>query len=88
MTALGLLLLALAVGVALWFGAATPLGAVVFQLDPPLLNTLQAGVQRRLAPELWDSVILPVLQAPAWGMPAALGALFLLFGLVRQRRHA
>jgi ABC-type branched-subunit amino acid transport system permease subunit len=84
---LGVLLLALAGGIAAWFGSATPLGAVVFQLHPPFLNTLQAGVQRRLAPELWNDVFLPVLEQPGWLVPALLGALLLLIGLLRRRRR-
>ncbi|MBU8540054.1 hypothetical protein [Falsiroseomonas tokyonensis] len=70
---------------ALWFGGGTPLGAVIFRLWPAFLNTLQAGVQRRIAPELWDWVFLPVLEAPSWLVPAALGALLLLAGLARRR---
>jgi MYXO-CTERM domain-containing protein len=84
---LAVALLALAGGLAAWFGAGTPLGAVIFQLHPPFLNTLQAGVQRRIAPELWNDVMLPVLEAPSWLVPAVLGALFLLLALLRRRRH-
>jgi len=85
---IGALLLGLAAGIAAWFGPGAPLGAVIFALYPPLLNTFQAGVQRRLSPELWDAVILPVLEAPGWLIPAMLGALFLLLGMRRGRRRA
>ena len=82
----GLSLLAAAAALAVWFGPGTPLGAVIFGLWPAFLNTFQAGVQRRLAPELWDVVILPMLEWPSWVVPAALGLLFLLIG--RRRRRA
>jgi hypothetical protein len=67
-----------------WFGWATPLGAAIFRIWPEFLNTFQAGVQRRVLPELWDVAILPVLEAPVWVVPAVLGALFLLLGLRRR----
>lgn len=81
----GLLLLAVAAALAAGFGPGTPLGAVIFRFWPAFLNTFQAGVQRRLAPELWDLVILPLLEWPSWVVPAALGLLFLLIGLRRRR---
>ncbi|MDO9502414.1 hypothetical protein [Falsiroseomonas sp.] len=59
---------------------------MIFGIWPEFLNTLQAGVQRRILPELWDWVFLPVLEAPAWVVPAVLGALLLLAGLARRRR--
>jgi hypothetical protein len=80
-------LLALAGGIALGFGPWTPLGGVIFELYPPFLNTLQAGVQRRLAPELWDLVFLPMLTAPAWLIPFILGDLLLVIGILRRRRR-
>lgn len=88
MRILGFLMLALAAGLAGWFGAATPLGGVIFRLAPPFLNTLQAGVQRNLAPWLWDSVFLPVLEAPSWVVPAVLGLLLLLVSRRRRARRA
>jgi hypothetical protein len=75
-----------AMGLAAWFGPFTPLGAAIFQVAPPFLNTLQAGVQRRLSPELWDSVFLPVLEAPVWVIPFAIGAVLVLIGVLRRRR--
>lgn len=87
MILLGALLLALAGGIAVWFGPAAPLGAVIFAIHPPFLNTLQAGIQRRLAPELWNDVILPVLEWPGWLLPLLLGGLLLLPVLLRRRRR-
>ncbi|PWS36254.1 hypothetical protein DFH01_13800 [Falsiroseomonas bella] len=87
MIILAAMLLALAGGIAIWFGPWTPLGALIFELYPPFLNTLQAGVQRRIAPELWDLVFLPVLTAPAWVIPFVLGDLLLVIGILRRRRR-
>lgn len=78
-----LLLLALLLGLYVGFGE--PLGAVLFRLDPALLNTMQAGIQRRLAPSLWNDFVLPVIEQPVWVVPAALGALFLLLSAFRRR---
>ncbi|WP_135466894.1 hypothetical protein [Crenalkalicoccus roseus] len=82
----GLLLLALAAGLGLRLGWGEPLGAALFRLDPGLLNMAQAGIQRRLAPWLWDDVLLPVLEQPSWLVPAVLGALLLLAAALRRRR--
>ncbi len=81
----GLALLAAAAALAGWFGPGTPLGAVIFGIWPAFLNTFQAGVQRRLAPELWDYMILPLLEWPSWVVPAVLGAALLVIGLRRRR---
>ena len=84
MRLIGLALLALAAGLYLGFGS-DPLGAVLFRLDPGLLNLVQAVVQRYLLPMIWDDLLLPVLEAPAWVAPAGLGAALTLFGWVRAR---
>ncbi|WP_372621821.1 hypothetical protein [Falsiroseomonas sp.] len=87
MRILGVVLLVLAGGIAAWFGPGAPLGAAIFAIHPPFLNTFQAGVQRRLSPELWNDVFLPVLEWPGWLIPLLLGALFLAIGLLRRRRR-
>jgi hypothetical protein len=46
---------------------------------------VQAGVQRYLLPMLWDDVLLPVLEAPAFVAPAVLGVVLTLFGWMRAR---
>ena len=84
MRLIGLALLALAVGLFAIFGG-DPLGAVLFRLDPGLLNLVQAVVQRYLLPMIWDDLLLPVLEAPAWVVPAILGGAMTLFGWVRAR---
>jgi hypothetical protein len=87
MIIIGGALVLLAGALALLRGPWAPLGALIFELHPPFLNTLQAGVQRRLAPELWDLVFLPVLTAPAWLIPFILGDLLLVIGILRRRRR-
>ncbi len=82
---LGVLFLALAALAAGAFGPGAPLGAAIYLLAPAFLNTLQAGVQRRLAPWLWDSVLLPVLVAPSWLPFAVIGVLLLLLALAMAR---
>jgi hypothetical protein len=84
MRLIGLVVLFLAIGLYAFFGA-DPLGAVLFRLDPGLLNLVQAVVQRYLLPMIWDDLLLPVLEAPAWVVPAILGAALTLFGWVRAR---
>lgn len=64
-----LLLLALLLLVAAAVAAVTnagALGAAWFRADPGSLNTLQAGVQRYIAPGLWTFAFVPVLRQPAW----------------------
>jgi hypothetical protein len=84
MRLIGLALLALAVGLFAVFGG-DPLGALLFRLDPGLLNLVQAVVQRYLLPMIWDDLLLPILEAPAWVVPAILGGALTLFGWMRAR---
>ena len=83
----GVVLLVAALGLGLWAGFGTPLGAALFRLDPALLNMTQAGIQRHLTPWLWDEVVLPVLEQPVWVVPAVLGVLLLLLAALRRRRR-
>jgi hypothetical protein len=84
MRLIGIALLALAVEISMAIGG-DPLGAVLFRLDPGLLNLVQAVVQRYLLPMIWDDVLLPVLEAPAWVVPAVLGGALFLIGWNRAR---
>ncbi|MBW8270662.1 hypothetical protein [Caldovatus aquaticus] len=85
--ALGIAFLLLAAVPAGVLGPSAPLGEAIYRLYPPFLNTFQAGVQRHLAPWLWDDVLLPVLVLPSWVPFAAVGLLLLALGGVRRRRH-
>lgn len=86
MRLLGYGLVVFAGWIALWYGGRTPLGAVIYTFYPPFLNTLQAGVQRRISPELWDLGILPVLETPGWLLPLAIGAICIVLPAANRRR--
>jgi hypothetical protein len=64
--------------------AFTPLGKIWAAIDTTSLQLLQAGVQRHVAPWLWDYVIQPVLEAPAALDFFVLGAILAL--IFRRRR--
>lgn len=64
----------------------SPLGKVWFELDPASLNMLQAGIQRRVAPWLWEDVMQPVLIWPAAPV-LALAGMALLLATRRRRDH-
>jgi hypothetical protein len=70
--------------------AMRPLGAFWYWIDPGSLNLVQAVVERYLLPELWDPVIVAVLQQPAvfvLAVPAfVLLALCLIIRLWRRWR--
>ena len=58
---------------------ARSLGEWWFALHKSSLNGAQAGIQRYVAPWLWDPVMVSVLQLPAWILPAfAAAALWVL----------
>lgn len=61
-----------------------PLGQLWFEIDPATLNMLQAGIQRRIAPWLWEDAIQPVLTWPAWPVLLALGLALILLGRARR----
>ena len=50
-----------------------PLGSLLYSINAAFLNALQAGIQRHVAPWLWDHVAVPILIRPAWLLPAAGG---------------
>lgn len=59
------------------------LGELWFKIHPASLNGAQAGIQRYIAPWLWEPGITTILRAPGWvvfGVPAVL-----LLWLCRQR---
>jgi hypothetical protein len=68
----------------------TPLGQTWYDWSPSTLNALQAGVQRRLAPWLWDPGLVTVLLWPTAAVLIGLGVLvWLLAGIggARMRRR-
>jgi hypothetical protein len=68
-----------------------PLGQLWFELDPPSLNMAQAGIQRHVAPWLWEDVVQPLLELPAWPVLGLAGlglAGLAILGISRSRRRA
>lgn len=61
-----------------------PLGQLWFEINPASLNMLQAGIQRRIAPWLWEDAIQPVLTWPAWPVLLALGLALIALGRIRR----
>jgi hypothetical protein len=59
-------------------------GELWYALDPGSLNLLQAGIQRRLWPELWDPGLVTVLLWPAVAVLGALGLVLFLLGARRR----
>ena len=61
------------------------LGEMWFKLHTPSLNGAQAGIQRYVAPWLWEPVITTILLWPGWlvfGIPGVLASV-----LCRKRRR-
>ncbi len=81
-----LLFFASALLMALMLGPWWPLGAVLYRINASALNSLQAGVQRHIWPPLWDGLFVPLLNMPAWALPALLGACFLMAAALRPGR--
>lgn len=61
------------------------LGQIWYEHHPHSLNTAQAGIQRYVAPWLWEPGIVTILRWPGWlvfGVPGILAA-----ALCRKRRR-
>ncbi len=79
----GALLLLLTIAVVVWnsmqgFEILAPLGQTWFSISAGTLNGLQAGVERYISPELWDSYLAPMLHWPALWFPLVPGLIFTL----------
>ena len=57
-------------------------GELWYRLAPEAPNTVQAVIQRRLYPALWDDVVLPLLLWPAPLVLIAFAALMAAVGLL------
>jgi len=88
-------LLVAGLALALWLGNqnfSLVAGQIWYQLDQGSLNFIQTLLQRHLHPALWDYVLLPLLQRPAYeAIPIAfLSPLLLglaLLVIFRRRDH-
>jgi len=86
-----------AAALALWLGGqnfALVAGQLWYQLDSESLNLTQVLVQRYLHPALWDYVLLPLLQKPAYQAlsiaflcPFVLGIVLVVVFRRRERRR-
>mgnify|MGYP003332445125 CR=1 FL=1 len=56
-----------------------PAGLLWYEMDSASLNSVQSFMQRYIHAGLWDSVIVPLLNRPAW---EALAFLVLFFAIV------
>ena len=64
--------------------AMAPLGELLFDLNPALLNQMQAGIERNLHPVFWDPIVQSLLLVPGWIVVGALGAALVLLGRKRE----
>jgi len=63
------------------------LGGVWYMVHHASLNASQAGIQRYVAPWLWDPVIISILVQPAWVIAGPIGTALLWLGWTRKKRH-
>ncbi|MGD0722939.1 MAG: hypothetical protein ABR970_18035 [Roseiarcus sp.] len=61
----------------------TPMGATAYWAFPNKFPLMQAFVERRISPVLWDPILLRFLMLPTWAVLGALGAA--LFYALRRR---
>ena len=86
-----------AIALALWLEGqnfALVAGQLWYQIDVDSLNLTQVVVQRYLHPALWDYVLLPLLQRPAYQaipiafvVPFSIGVALLVIFRKRERRR-
>lgn len=60
-------------------------GTIWAVIDRPSLSLTQAGIERHVAPWLWDPVMLTLLTSPLWLILAIPGVFFLLISHWRKR---
>lgn len=64
------------------------LGTNWYALHPTSLQLAQPAIQRYLTPELWDSVIQPLLLTPAALLFGGIGIFFSLLHIIFSRRRS
>ena len=60
-------------------------GTIWAVIDRPSLGLTQVGIERYVAPWLWDPVMLTLLTSPLWLVLAIPGLFFLLISRWRRR---
>ena len=76
-------LLSALLGVGLWVSGEdvlVPAGQLWYEMDSASLNSVQSFIQRYIHAGLWDSVIVPLLNRPAWEAVAILVLFFAIGG--------
>jgi hypothetical protein len=63
------------------------LGQLWFTLDAQSLSVSQAGIQRYVAPWLWEPVITTILLWPGWAVFSVPASLLIWVGRKRNNRH-
>jgi hypothetical protein len=63
------------------------LGQLWFTLDAQSLSVSQAGIQRYVAPWLWEPVITTILLWPGWAVFGVPAWLLIWVGRKRNNRH-
>lgn len=63
------------------------LGQLWFTLDAQSLSVSQAGIQRYVAPWLWEPVITTILLWPGWAVFGVPAPLLIWVGRKRNKRH-
>ena len=61
------------------------LGKDWFLISPGSYDVLKIGIERHVAPMMWDPVLLTLLRVPAFAVFGVLGLLLCLAGLRRRR---
>jgi len=70
---LSAVLLVFAVAIAMLGPRAVTLARALTQIDGHLVQTLHTWIDRYLSTWIWSEMIMPLLQRPAWLLPAAAG---------------
>ncbi len=73
-----------------WFGDGTPfrsVGAFWYANHPTSLQLAQPAIERYVLPELWNPLIVTMLNWPLVAVLLVLGAALLLLGRVKRRRR-
>ena len=84
-------LAAAGVELAQWISSGTyksvTLGGLWYMVHRASLNASQAGIQRYVAPWLWDPGIVWLLVQPAWAITGLPGAVLLWLGRPKKKRR-
>ncbi|MBR0653595.1 hypothetical protein [Plastoroseomonas arctica] len=70
--------------VAFFFGHLTSFGIALTRVLPGMMASSQSFIVRNGGTGLWYNVVLPVMETPCWVPFLALGALFLIIGILRR----